>query len=645
MKRVSLIFSLGLLFLLSSNVMAQSKDHIAGNVSIMKRIMAESDRYSYATAMADTFDMAVNHAVQFLASQISTKVMVNSEYAVSSKTEDKQLYESEMFRQVANTFTDVNLKDYHVLMVGAPSRKKSEYTAFVYIGNDKVDEIIREIQEKEEAALAEKARILAKDIQFYYDEGCRSLQDLRIGDALKYFYWGAALSSGTEITVKDEGVVMTAHPLFDALIDRTMSKIIVQAGCLQENKVNDFQSSYHVQLAFFFKEGKVLEKITNLDFSYHDGNTYLSGARVRDGVSMIELGYPLDEVSVCITYQYGESETPANVAERIRSVKMHNYSSAYKTTKVDKNAKPVPMLAWQQYDKEMLASASLEESEENGESVDNDTITHDYGAMKAVVDDIVDAIGEKQYGRVKSYFTNDGYDCFCKLVANGEASVINVPELTFVEFGDLTLCRSVTMLFKYLGNKQFVENVTFRFNKDGLIESLAYTLSEVAQKAILDNEDWKRESKLTLLSFMEDYQTAYALRRIDYLERIFSENALIISGYKVMKKDRSDGISLHGYTRYDTLNKMQYMERLRRQFKTKEYINLNFTDTEFKQAFNVEDFFGVRVRQEYFSSNYGDVGYLFLLVDLRGEDPIIHVRAWQDDKVDIRKLFDLKDVY
>lgn len=29
--------------------------------------------------------------------------------------------------------------------------------------------------------------------------------------------------------------------------------------------------------------------------------------------------------------------------------------------------------------------------------------------------------------------------------------------------------------------------------------------------------------------------------------------------------------------------------------------------------------YGIRVRQEYFSSNYVDVGYLFLLIDLRNE--------------------------
>ena len=76
-----------------------------------------------------------------------------------------------------------------------------------------------------------------------------------------------------------------------------------------------------------------------------------------------------------------------------------------------------------------------------------------------------------------------------------------------------------------------------------------------------------------------------------------------------------------------------------------EYINLNFTETDFQRASNNKEMYGIRVRQEYFSSNYGDVGYLFLLVDLRNELPIIHVRAWQNDKLPLESLIELNDFY
>ncbi len=43
--------------------------------------------------------------------------------------------------------------------------------------------------------------------------------------------------------------------------------------------------------------------------------------------------------------------------------------------------------------------------------------------------------------------------------------------------------------------------------------------------------------------------------------------------------------------------------------------------------------FGIQIKQEYSSSNYGDMGYLFLLVDLNEPDrPVIQVRTWQPDR-------------
>lgn len=116
-------------------------------------------------------------------------------------------------------------------------------------------------------------------------------------------------------------------------------------------------------------------------------------------------------------------------------------------------------------------------------------------------------------------------------------------------------------------------------------------------------------------------------------------------GNKVERTVLSDGIVIRENVKYDTLSKKNYMDRLRTHFNTKEYINLNFTDTEFQRASNGEEFYGIRVRQEYFSSNYGDVGYLFLLVDLRKELPVIHVRAWQNDKLPLDALFGMTDVY
>lgn len=89
--------------------------------------------------------------------------------------------------------------------------------------------------------------------------------------------------------------------------------------------------------------------------------------------------------------------------------------------------------------------------------------------------------------------------------------------------------------------------------------------------------------------------------------------------------------------------KAEYIKSLNRAFNSREYINLKFRDTNFIQAANGENLFGVQIKQEYYSNSYSDVGYLFLIVDLREKLPCIHVRTWQPNKTKIEDLINLNN--
>ena len=79
-------------------------------------------------------------------------------------------------------------------------------------------------------------------------------------------------------------------------------------------------------------------------------------------------------------------------------------------------------------------------------------------------------------------------------------------------------------------------------------------------------------------------------------------------------------------------------------FRSKEYINIKFEESEIRKARKCGDIYGVQIRQNYYSSNYGDVGYLFLMVDLNNPDtPIIHVRTWQPEKDSTGAVYGLSD--
>lgn len=633
MKRIILTLILSTLFL---SLSAQDIDR---DRRIMDRVMADTDKYSYASASHDTLEVAVKNAVAMLASQIVTDVKVQAKSEIHSVTGNGDIEERLFYDQIAETFTNVRLKDYHTLVVAKPDRKNSKYTAFVYIEKESIAQIYAEIEEEEREARQAREVQASKDVNFYYNEGRKAVKDVRIGDALKYWYWAYALSIGTNVTIGTE----PATRFLETKIDQLLSNIQVTAISCDKVKINDLQEKYNVILNIQYKdEASILHKVTNLDYEYNDGYTQQKGARVRDGVGILELQYELDEIRFYCVYNYDENETPTDVYAIVKAKETKKFSSATKMIKISNEAKNVKEVVVNPSEVELPVTYSTQEKETTTVAVPSQS---KQDLLLGKMESIENAIRTKNYASVKPLFTDEGYDSFLKLVRRGNATIVGMPQYTFMDYGRLTLCRCITMQFRFRNNKQFIENVTFRFNADNLVESLAFTLSDVAESDILQKGDWNRDSRLTLMTFLEDYQTAYALGRDKYLESIFSDNALIVVGNKLESRVLADGVRLVEHVRYDTLSKKQYINRLRGHFATKEYINLNFTETDFQRASNNKEMYGIRVRQEYFSSNYGDVGYLFLLVDLRNELPIIHVRAWQNDKLPLESLIQLNDFY
>ncbi len=230
-------------------------------------------------------------------------------------------------------------------------------------------------------------------------------------------------------------------------------------------------------------------------------------------------------------------------------------------------------------------------------------------------------------------FTPTGYDIFLRLVAYGNARVLSIEALNFYALGDEVYCRSVPMAFSFSGNKrQFVENIVFTFNEKGLVSNLTFSLGKAATSDICSHSNWTEEARLILVAFLENYKTAYALKRLDYISSIFDNDALIITGRVVRSvgMDRSE-YGLNRYVRFTQQNKETYIRNLSRVFASQEYINIQFSDSEVVKLGKGDQLFGIKIRQEYFSTTYSDVGYLFVLVDLSDyQAPVIHVRTWQD---------------
>ncbi|HNS30407.1 MAG TPA: hypothetical protein PKL52_07735, partial [Tenuifilaceae bacterium] len=96
--------------------------------------------------------------------------------------------------------------------------------------------------------------------------------------------------------------------------------------------------------------------------------------------------------------------------------------------------------------------------------------------------------------------------------------------------------------------------------------------------------------------------------------------------------------------RYNRYTKEQYIQNLRHSFASKEYINIRFEDNIIRKSGRGDEVYGIQIKQDYFSPNYGDTGYLFLMVDLNDADqPVIHVRTWQPEKNEDGSIYGLGD--
>ena len=224
---------------------------------------------------------------------------------------------------------------------------------------------------------------------------------------------------------------------------------------------------------------------------------------------------------------------------------------------------------------------------------------------------------------------------FNRLVHYGNAKILRAPTLEITETDDEVICRSIPMSFSFSGNRRtFVEDVVFHFTKDGKVSEVAFALGKQAVDDIMRRELWNVADRQMMISFLESYKTAYALKRIDYLRTIFSNDALIITG-KVVKSSgskeiRPGNVKLVKYTRQ---SKEKYLNNLEKCFSSNEYVNIHFADNIVRRSSSNPDVYGIQIKQDYYSSTYGDTGYLFLLINFKNRhEPLIHVRTWQPDK-------------
>ena len=184
--------------------------------------------------------------------------------------------------------------------------------------------------------------------------------------------------------------------------------------------------------------------------------------------------------------------------------------------------------------------------------------------------------------------------------------------------------------------------LTIRLTRNGQIANVAMAASDAVYGRIMEQglSVTDLERRTTILSFVENYRSFYDEKDLNSINRVFSDDAIIITGTIPMNRNRaSDMQSWREQITYKVQSKPQYLSSLASNFNRNKYIKVTFSDVEVVRHPANPNYYGVTLHQHWKSSTYEDDGYLLLIWEFpEGEDPIIHYRTWQPDRIGSHSL-------
>lgn len=194
--------------------------------------------------------------------------------------------------------------------------------------------------------------------------------------------------------------------------------------------------------------------------------------------------------------------------------------------------------------------------------------------------------------------------------------------------------------------------LTISLSKSGVITGVrpAWELQEDVSKIMFSPggvADTRQRREI--LKWVEDFRCYYNERNIEALKKVYSDDALIITGSVVtQRKNGGDmGVRMEQKVNYTVQSKEQYINKLTRIFNNNRRVNVEFDHISVVMHGAKPNIYGVTLHQKWQTSSYSDEGWLFLLWDFNDpEKPQIHVRTWQPDQVVAKDgVFTLDDFF
>ena len=482
-------------------------------------------------------------------------------------------------------------------------KKRKEYTVFRYIP---LSELGKQLKYKSEKVAS--LYVSAKEAE----------QRLNMQDALKYYFWTYAMIANhpggdilRQVESETEGIIS-----MDA-IEAKMETLFDDVNCIITDS-SLYRDGYRYKVLFRLGD----DVLRSIGFRYWNGVSWSDLNTTNNGQSLLDIypGYTSKDIKINYEYRYNESAR--------YDTYLFDIINSFSDNSIRTRSITVPEIAH--------ADIAIQ-PELNA------------GKYQGIVRQFLASVEKGSPDGTEGLFSDEGLDIFKNLILYGNASTFLFDTAFSVyQSGDNTYIRGLAVKFDFPDSKtDFTENITLEITQEGLINNISFSLEDKAVEDILSKDRWPAQSKWELIRFLENYKTAYALKRIDYIDKIFSNRALIIVGKRVSESVSSDDDL---YTLKDErfqmtkLSKEQYMYRLRRVFDRNEFINIKFEDNLVRKRDNTSNVYGINIKQNYYSSSYADVGYLFLMVDLKDNSkPVIYVRSWQPEKFSDGQVINLSD--
>lgn len=581
MKRLTL--ALCIIITMALTVTAQGVDGIKRNSS-----------YLYGEGGGVTLQAAKEAALADLIQKIS--VTVHSDFTSKERelNQDGNVTSDAEYQSIIRSYSTATLTNVKTIVL----KPEPDASVFLYIAKSEIDRIF-------ESRVAK-----AKEFVGNADE---ALKNGQIDDALRYYYWSYCLVKSlrypNEAKIFVDGQERSLLAWLPTRIDDVMGKVKVQSRRTADN-------TYEITATY---DGR---PVRSMDYTYFDGVDNSPVYSILDGKGLVELrpGMAMDAVQLKLEYEFrGLSRNDSEVEAVVGAMKPAVYRRAYHRVALDGAASP-----------EESTSTDV-----NG-SMQSPLALTDMGTLgTAVMKPVMQALRSGSIEQCRQKFTAEGWEEFSKLMGYGKVTLMDDIHLDYFADGDCVVCRGLPVSCRFNRGRVFNEKLSFYIDSNSKqITHVAMGLGrEAMNDVVLGHLDWSEKSRTRIVGFLEDYRTAYATKNLEYLDKVFDDNAVIVLGKRlqVAPQLNKEGYMNNHRVQFTQLTKREFLRNLRRQFQSKDYINLHFSQNRIYQLQKGVERYGIEIKQDYYSSNYGDTGYLTLIFDLTNPDqPVIHVRTWQE---------------